>query len=443
MSVIWKEGISRRDVPKEFLSTTERVLFIMRILLVNPNVRPSFRAFQKMTYVNSIYNCYPLGLVVLATQLKKHGYEVMIFDALAMNASDRSYREALVHYQPDLIGFTAAFYSSIPAVLNAAKISKEIYPHVPILVAGALATFMGHELLSCSANIDYVVRGEGERPFLRLLEMLSNKCEINDIPALTFRRKGQILSGEHDQSSRCGPAFIDSQHIRDLFLFPGRLVFLRSSRARMYIEASRGCNYDCSFCVVAAMSGRCVYRKDPVQVVDEIEGYMISLGANCFSFVDSTFTQDKPYVFSLLQEIEKRIRDRKARWSFAFGTRVDCIDESIVRALKRTRCFSIAFGVETYSSEELSSYNKKVLGDKTVEAFNLCRAHSIKTRALLFLNQFRYHSREMIGLYARNTMRLLEVIAPDFFTVTPLVVYPNSPLYTRYQIGRASCRERV
>ena len=133
---------------------------------------------------------YSCGIGVLSAFLKQHGHETQLIhvseDLGCPLDLDRIIRD-IEAYQPGLIAFSA--------MTNqwgyVRQIAECIHEHikVPTIVGGHHASAVPHEVAAEPA-IDYVCKGEGERPLLELVNRLEAGLPTEDIPNLTLKRKG-------------------------------------------------------------------------------------------------------------------------------------------------------------------------------------------------------------------------------------------------------------
>jgi radical SAM superfamily enzyme YgiQ (UPF0313 family) len=396
-----------------------------KILLVNPNIHPYFGRYVNCTF--TLGDMYPLGLLNLASYLQKNGYAVKIFDALDHGADEKNVGSVIRDYAPDIVGLTHSLYCSFPPVLNIAKLCKKINPRITTVIGGILPSYLDNEILANCDAIDFVIKGEGEYPFLRLIKSLCRGDSLNNIERLSYRGKTCAYSAKKDYMTI--PDFaIEPLRINKLFIAGSRLSYFRKG-ANVYIEASRGCRYSCKFCIINNFSCGVKY-KDPKQLVGEIEGYLTDFGITSFRFTDSTFTENRKFVYSILDEIANRNLQKKIKWSCS--TRVDCVDRDLLKDMRKSGCVRIGFGVESYSQQDLDYYRKRITLEQVIESFRLTKENGIKTAALLILDQYRYRKYQALREELKKVAVLLRSIKPDFMIYAPLIIYPNTLIYDEY-----------
>jgi magnesium-protoporphyrin IX monomethyl ester (oxidative) cyclase len=132
----------------------------------------------------------PLGILYIAAVLEKGGYEVEIFDAqlhckktyngdfVTYGMDEEMMRTAIKKVDADFIGiswFTACNEQDVNCVC---QLAKSIHPDTPIAVGGTYPTLFPEKVIE-NKHIDYVISGEGEYRFLRLINALNENREIS------------------------------------------------------------------------------------------------------------------------------------------------------------------------------------------------------------------------------------------------------------------------
>ena len=198
---------------------------------------------------------------------------------------DRIEREA-----PDLLGLSCYIWN-IKEMLSLALAYKEEHPDVRIVLGGPEVSYRSGTLLMEHLYIDYVLSGEGESTFPRLIRAQMGELSLSEVPSLSYR--------EEDGSLVIREPYVGTGDPPD----PYRGVDLTSLQDRIvYLESSRGCPYRCTFC----LSGRCggVRYFD----MERVKADLLHLAENhvrVIKFVDRTFNADRAYAHSLWRWIKE------------------------------------------------------------------------------------------------------------------------------------------
>ena len=160
--------------------------------------------------------------------------------------------------EPDLVGFTTTFAQNVSSLALACAL-KARRPQVDIVFGGANCDgVQGVALQRNFPFIDYVVRGEGERPLVALVraiaadqESASTSVGLADIPGLCWWRDGR----QEVNAEATGPVPTMQVLSPDIDAYFNRLADSPLSgwiNPRISIESSRGCwwgqKHHCTFC---------------------------------------------------------------------------------------------------------------------------------------------------------------------------------------------------
>lgn len=352
----------------------------MKILLIDP-------PFKRFTGFVNYY--FPIGLTYLAAVLRNANYEVTIFDVDGMqkgtdidfseeykrlelyreglnNKGDEAWqdiREVLADYQPDLVGITA-ITTKFGSVLKTAEIVKEYDVRCPVIVGGPHPTFLPEQTLK-SKDIDIIVRGEGEKTFLELVQAIENKGHLEKIKGISFKQDGGIIHNS------------PRDFIKDLdeITFPARDLLMKqknyTSEDMGAMMTSRGCPFNCTYC--CHMWQRKVRNRSINNVIAEIKEVKEKYGTRQFEFKDDTFTLSKKRT----TELCKRIIAERLRINWGCTTRADLLDDELVKMMKKAGCNIIKLGIETGSERILKETKKGVTFQQMREAAKLLNREGI------------------------------------------------------------------
>jgi len=133
----------------------------MKILLVNP--------FKETSLGRQSFP--PVGLGFLATMVREH-YEVKILDCMSDCRNYQDFINQVKWYAPDLIGFNV-FSIAVPNVQKMIEGLKILMPKIKIVVGGPHISALPDKVFNYFPQADYAIQGEGEIPFLALLNNLA------------------------------------------------------------------------------------------------------------------------------------------------------------------------------------------------------------------------------------------------------------------------------
>ncbi len=187
-----------------------------------------------------------------------------------------------------------------------ARMIKEKYPDC-VIVFGGHHVSPGGALLEECPFIDYLLHGEGEIIFRRLLRAVLGLENAREIPGISMRTENGILTNPEMISSECD---FPSPYLLGYF---DRIIKEHPEKDFMaLIETSRGCPNSCAYCDWSNMKSK--IRKFPLErVYGEIdwvtENRIYGLGS-----ADSNFG-----MFPRDEEIADRIIESKKKCGFPVG----------------------------------------------------------------------------------------------------------------------------
>jgi radical SAM superfamily enzyme YgiQ (UPF0313 family) len=313
---------------------------VPHILLVNPWIT-DFAAYN--------FWIKPLGLLRIGGLLRRNGFRVTLIDCLDYLAKTKRYgdgkflktkigkppplksiprnfsrygipeeillkRFSMLEEKPDVIGVTSAMTYWYPGVFRVIEIAKKIFSNVPVILGGIYATLCSDHARKHS-GADIVFEGSGELEVLKLFSDLANK---------------RLMTHNSTLST-------------DWLLYPA--FDLYSQLDYVCIATTRGCPLRCSYCASPFLA-KGFFRRDPFEVVDEIEYWSGRYGVNNIAFYDDALLiEPARQIIPILKEIIKR--DIHCNFHTPNGLHIKEIDEEVGNLLFRSGFKTIRLGFET------------------------------------------------------------------------------------------------
>lgn len=358
----------------------------------------------------------PLGIGYLTAVLEEKGYKVDVVDCQTTHPTQQELEEKFRSLNPDIIGVTSATLTYLPA-LDIVKAAKTALPNATTLIGGPHVTVMDEQTFQESADVDIVVRSEGEQTMLELARLVSegNLKNLSEVAGITFRKNGQVYRNP------------DRPFMQDIDALPHpahkhfdvtRYKIL--GKTYLPIITSRGCPYHCTFCAGYKMCGRGFRGRSPTKVVDELEWLRDEFGAGAFAFYDDTFTFDVDRAVAVCDEIQRR----KLGLPWDCRTRVDRVSKQLLTKLRSTGCQLIHFGVESGSQEMLNLMRKGTTVEQNATAIKLAKEAGISVAISLVIG---YPTETPAQL--QQTIDFIHKTKPDYVYMCEAVPYPGTELY--------------
>jgi radical SAM superfamily enzyme YgiQ (UPF0313 family) len=115
------------------------------------------------------------------------------------------------------------------------------------------------------------------------------------------------------------------------------------------VQTTRGCPFNCEFCLVNKMFGRRVRFRD----VDDVIAEVSALPLKKLFFVDDNLTINKAYA----RELMARLKPLRVSWVCQASIDV-AGDDALLKEMVEAGCLSILIGFESLSPESLKETNK-------------------------------------------------------------------------------------
>jgi anaerobic magnesium-protoporphyrin IX monomethyl ester cyclase len=334
---------------------------MMRVLLINP--------FYPVSETPSP----PLGLAFLAAAMLADGIKVQILDLVVYPYTKERLAETLETFDPQIVGATAVTMNFNHAA-DVMKDVKVINPGILTVMGGPHVTFCAPETLQSHPEIDFIVLGEGEETLVELVRAYGNGHSWSGIKGLAYRENGKpVLTPARDPIKNIDALPEPARHLIPL----GRY---RALGLPISMTTSRGCPFQCIFCVGRKMVGARVRYRNPNKIVDEL-AYLSTLDFRQINVADDLFTASKKHCIAVCDEILRR--KLKIRWtSFA---RVDTVSRPVLERMKQAGCTAVSFGVESGSPEILKTIKKGITLDQVIDAVSMCNQVGVTPQASFIL----------------------------------------------------------
>lgn len=357
----------------------------------------------------------PLGLLYLAAYLQKNtDYQVKILDCQVEELDYGQIRKNIKEYNPDAVGLTTMTFTLID-VLNIAKIAKEINHQIKIVLGGPHIDIYPEETMNQSF-IDYLVLGEGEKPFKELLDNINYIDRLYNTKGIVFRDGKEVVNtGRRELNQNLDSLPFPARH---LTLYQKYSSVLSKAQPITTMITSRGCPFKCLFCDRPHL-GKIFRARSSKNVVDEMEECR-KMGIKEIFIYDDTFTVNRQRIIDICSEIQKRHLD--INWDVR--ARVDTVDEELLKKMKDSGCQRIHYGVEAGTQKILNVLRKGITLKQVKKAFELSKRVGLETLAYFMIGSPTETKEDIL-----TTIRFAKKIKPDFIHITITTPFPATDLY--------------
>lgn len=392
----------------------------MRVLLINPPRLNEITADNPAFIDEERGFNPPLGLLYLASYLKQQSHhQVFGLDAQVECLNyNNIFKAKIRESNPDVVGITAMTFTLVDVLKVVAlvkEVEKELHKKINVVLGGPHAHLFPRETVSLT-GVDFVIKGEGEIPFAKLLEALEGRGSLATIAGLVYQDKSGIIDNP------VGDFIEDLNELP----FPDRALLpvekynsiLGGNHIVTTMFTSRGCPFQCAFCDRPHL-GKKFRARSAKNVVDEMEA-CLKLGVQEILIYDDTFTVDRQRVVNICDEINKR----QLKFVWDIRARVDTVDELILKKLKLAGCVRIHFGVEAGTEKILKVLNKGIKLDQAKQAFQAARKMGIETLAYFMVGAPTENEEDIL-----QTIKFAKALKPDYAHITILTPYPATRIY--------------
>ena len=355
----------------------------------------------------------PIGLAYLAAVLEKAGVQLTVFDCLALGINHRTLGEYLSKFQADVVGITGVT-PTFESAMNVARTTKLVLPKAFVIMGGPHATFADAEVLNANPDIDVIVRGEGELTILELLQTHFEQGDLADVAGISYRNGKEIVR------TPARPFIQNLDEIpRPAYQYFALQKYQTFKKQVMPILTSRGCPFQCAYCVSSRMAGKEFRARDPKLVVDELEWLRDTYRASAVSFYDDAFTYDNERAIKLCEEIKRR----KVGLPWDCQTRVDRITKEILIKMKAAGCELVSFGAESGCQKILDSVNKKTTIELNEKAVKMAKSVGLSVAMSVIIG---YPGETAESL--KQTFDFIKRTKPDYVYLCIATPYPGTDM---------------
>lgn len=352
----------------------------------------------------------PLGIYLLATIGKMKGYDVSLIDPCEFLKFNRNKNiitnsiKYLIQRLDDatVVGFSCNSFNWSTTNIAIEHIRK-YKPNIKI-VLGGLHPSAFDEYILLNKDVDFILRGDGERSFVRLLDAIAGKIGYDEVEGLSYRKNGDIARNIESKAFTVDE--LSQVPFPDYTMLPQDNPYIQ-----IPIESSRGCPFCCSFCSIP-------HRKnwrglEPEVVLKKIEN-SIEIKNNFnfyeyFLFVDDCFTIDETRTVEIFRLIEEKYGEKK---KFFLEVRVsNILSKKIFTQININLISGMQIGVECGYDYGLEIINKKITIAQLYKALEIMAEQKCDDKcSLSFIIGFPWESKREIFM----TLRTIEEIGHRF-----------------------------
>ena len=356
-----------------------------------------------LTTLHSKYIHASLALPYLAGFCQDGCGELLIRE-YTVHEPKESVLDRIIALQPDVVAFSVYLWNRV-STLELVACLKQISPSLKIVLGGAEVSFESEEFFD-HYPVDALICGEGELPLQYLLATWNG----GDLPQAM---PGLRLPGQ--------PVVAGRSLLADLDRLPSpfKLGLVDLSRGLVYYESSRGCPYECSFCMSALDDQVRSFSLD--RIFSDLQ-LLIDAKVPQIKFVDRTFNYNsqrsrKIFAFILKNNISSH---------FHFEIGAHLLDDETLQLLETVpeNMFQFEIGVQSTLPATLQQIGRRASLEQLAEnVTRLRRAGNIHL-----------HLDLIAGLPGESYPQFLKSLdwtarlQPHHLQIEPVKLLPGAPL---------------
>ena len=284
----------------------------------------------------------PLGLCCIAAGIRQEGYKnILIYDTLiedyndvrkldsgddmiTYGSSDEKIEQKMREFKPDIVGVSALFSSQVSQAYAVARAVKKYNEKTIVVFGGIHASDKPEEVLNNEKNVDFVMRGEGDYTWSKLIKNLfSPDGNLSEVPGLVQRNGESFIKNPmapliHDMDALPIPAWdlVPMEKYFEIAMYHN--PYVKSGRVGC-IMTSRGCPDRCYFCSSTVFFGHKFRQMSPERVGEMVDYLVENFKIKELQIEDDNFAVNPVRV----NKICERIKHHKLRVTMPNAMRAD------------------------------------------------------------------------------------------------------------------------
>ena len=220
---------------------------------------------------------------------------------------------------------------------------KKIRPNTKIALGGPEVSYDSYEAMKKYDFVDYILYGEGELIFRDLVLHLQGKMKINDVNGLVYRQGNEIIVNK------------PMELLQDLDEIPSPYENLNPKEYEnriVYYESSRGCPFNCQYCLSSTIPGLRYFSLDRIK--SDLKA-LIDARVSQIKFIDRTFNANRKVAMEIMDFLMKNDN------GYHFEVTAYLIDDKMLEFLADCKegLFQFEIGVQSTNEKTLDAVGRR------------------------------------------------------------------------------------
>ncbi|MDU5109384.1 MAG: B12-binding domain-containing radical SAM protein [Clostridium sp.] len=293
-----------------------------------------------LTAINSKFVHSNLAVRYLKAFTKDMDYDCNIRE-FSINDREEKILEEIIKESPDVVAFSTYIWN-IEMIKRLSNLIKLVDENIEILYGGPEVSYDSQNILR-ELNGDYIIEGEGEKTYREFVEYKLQERSLEDIRGLYYKKDNNIFFNGKRPLMNMNEVVFPYEEDENL---DNKIV---------YYESSRGCPFNCSYCLSSTIHG--VRFLDIERVKKELS-YFIKKEVRLVKFVDRTFNCNHKFTMAIWEFLINQ--DTKTQFHFEISA--DLLKDAELELLRKAPKdrFQFEVGVQTTNDEVLNRINRFV-----------------------------------------------------------------------------------
>ncbi|WP_017211494.1 B12-binding domain-containing radical SAM protein [Clostridium beijerinckii] len=249
--------------------------------------------------------------------------------------------EEIIKEKPDIVAFSTYIWN-VELISRVANLIKRVDSNIEILYGGPEVSFDSRSFLKNNVG-EYVIEGEGEKTYRDFILYKLGKIKLEDVRGLHYKVNDIVYSNEKRPLMSMDEIVFPYEENEDL------------TNKIVYYEASRGCPFNCKYCLSSTSHG--VRFLDIDRVLKDLM-YFINKEVRLVKFVDRTFNCNSKFAMAIWDFLI----NQDTNTQFHFEISADILKPQEIELLSKAPKgrFRFEVGVQTTNDEVLRNINRFV-----------------------------------------------------------------------------------
>ena len=339
--------------------------------------------------INSKYIHTNLAVRYLKEYARQHGIDHVDFEEYTINQHLPFIIDQVYRRRPPVL-FLSCYIWNIEMMMDFAAEYKMIAPETIIVAGGPEVSYNSRQILQDNPAIDMILCGEGEKPFVQLMEHFRGQRSLEEVRSLTYRSEQTIIENPWEEEI-------------DLAELPFAYMDLPDLQHKIvYFESIRGCPFRCSYCLSSIIK---TVRYMPLEQACAYLQIFLDARVPQVKFVDRTFNCKKEHAMGIWKYL---VEHDNGVTNFHFELTAHLIDDKMIAFLSTVRqgLFQFEIGVQSTNEDTIKEIRRATSTDKLLD---ICRRIDAAKNIHLHLDLIAGLPHEGLESFGRSFDRVMSI----------------------------------